>query len=113
MEPELPNGIIVGYRLYYMTEKMTDVQTVKDSSKEIVYMLKNLSELPQLSRIEKLSYCKLCFRAVYKIYNMGKSFHIKTRGQLLRYNRSIDGCVWSRKISHHQLNLPRGQQALH
>lgn len=42
MEPESPNGIITGYRLYYMTKKMTDVQTVKDSSKEIVYMLKNL-----------------------------------------------------------------------
>ena len=49
MEPESPNGIITGYRLYYMTKKMTDVQTVKDSSKEIVYMLKNLSKLPPLS----------------------------------------------------------------
>ena len=48
-EPESPNGIIIGYRLYYMTKKMTDVQTVKDSSKEIVYMLKNLSKLPPLS----------------------------------------------------------------
>ena len=48
MEPEFPNGIITGYRLYYMTKKMTDVQTVKDSSKEIVYMLKNLSKLPPL-----------------------------------------------------------------
>eukprot|EP00092_Neocalanus_flemingeri_P005720 GFUD01006160.1.p1 GENE.GFUD01006160.1~~GFUD01006160.1.p1 ORF type:complete len:1193 (+),score=156.97 GFUD01006160.1:67-3645(+) len=42
MEPESPNGIISGYRLYYMTKKMTDVVTVKDSSKEIIYMLKNL-----------------------------------------------------------------------
>jgi len=42
MEPDSPNGIISGYRLYYNTKKMTDVVTVKDSSKEIVYMLKNL-----------------------------------------------------------------------
>ena len=52
------------------------------------------------------------YRTVYEIYNLGKSFHIKTWGKFFRHNRSIDGCVWSRNISHHQLNLPWGQHAL-
>ena len=35
-------GLISGYRLYYMSKQVTDVVTVKDSSQEIVYQLKNL-----------------------------------------------------------------------
>ena len=35
-------GIILGYRLYFVSKQVTDVVTVKDSSKEIVYQLKNL-----------------------------------------------------------------------
>ena len=41
-EPRQPNGLIAGYRLYYMSKQVTDVVTVKDSSQEIVYQLKNL-----------------------------------------------------------------------
>ena len=52
------------------------------------------------------------YRTVYEVYNLGKSFHIKTRRKFFRHNRSIDGCVWSGNTSHHQLNLPRGQHAL-
>ena len=37
--------MIAGYRLYYMTKKMTDVVTVKDSSDEIIYRLQDLGEL--------------------------------------------------------------------
>ena len=40
--PSSPNGIISGYRLYYMSKQVTDVVTVKDSSKEIIYRLQNL-----------------------------------------------------------------------
>ena len=36
--------MIAGYRLYYMTKKMTDVVTVKDSSDEIIYRLQDLGE---------------------------------------------------------------------
>jgi hypothetical protein len=39
-----PNGVIAGYRLYYMTKKMTDVVTVKDSSNEIIYRLQSLGK---------------------------------------------------------------------
>merc|ERR1719385_398345 len=42
IQPEHPNGVIAGYRLYYMTKKMTDVVTVKDSSDEIIYRLQDL-----------------------------------------------------------------------
>jgi len=42
IQPQLPNGVIAGYRLYYMTKKMTDVVTVKDSSDEIIYRLQDL-----------------------------------------------------------------------
>ena len=41
-----PNGVIAGYRLYYMTKKMTDVVTVKDSSDEIIYRLQDLGNCP-------------------------------------------------------------------
>ena len=120
MEPDSPNGIITGYRLYYMTKKMTDVQTVKDSSKEIVYMLKNLSKLYKVCKQvmhflelkDAMTERSFLCRTVYKVYNLGKSFHIKTRGQLFRHNRSIDRCVWSWKVSHHQLNMPWRQHAL-
>lgn len=44
LQPASPNGLISGYRLYYMTSEVTDVVTVKDSSQEIVFQLKNLSE---------------------------------------------------------------------
>jgi len=43
LQPEHPNGVIAGYRLYFMTKKMTDVVTVKDSSIEIIYRLQNLA----------------------------------------------------------------------
>ena len=38
-------GIILGYRLYFVSKQVTDVVTVKDSSKEIVYQLKNLGNI--------------------------------------------------------------------
>ena len=37
--------MIAGYRLYYMTKKMTAVVTVKDSSDEIIYRLQDRGEL--------------------------------------------------------------------
>ena len=42
--PPIP-GIILGYRLYFVSKQVTDVVTVKDSSKEIVYQLKNLGDI--------------------------------------------------------------------
>ena len=38
-------GIILGYRLYFVSKQVTDVVTVKDSSKEIVYQLKHLGNI--------------------------------------------------------------------
>ena len=112
MAPKSPNGIITGYRLYYMTKKMTDVRTVKDSSKEIVYMLKNLGKV-YIHSSRGLSGVNLksvfLFRTIHKVYNLGESIHIEARGQLLCNYRSIDRCVWTRKVSHHQLNVSRRQ----
>lgn len=49
LQPQHPNGVIAGYRLYYMTKKMTDVVTVKDSSNEIIYRLQNLAPYKKYS----------------------------------------------------------------
>jgi len=49
VQPENPNGVIIGYRLYYMTKKMTDVVTVKDNSQEIIYRLQNLAPYTKYS----------------------------------------------------------------
>ena len=42
--PVSPNGVIAGYRLYYMTKQVTDVVTVKDTAEEVVYRLNSLSK---------------------------------------------------------------------
>lgn len=42
--PVSPNGVIAGYRLYYMTKQVTDVVTVKDTAEEVIYRLLNLSK---------------------------------------------------------------------
>lgn len=42
--PVSPNGVIAGYRLYYMTKQVTDVVTVKDTAEEVIYRLQNLSK---------------------------------------------------------------------
>ena len=56
-------GIILGYRLYFVSKQVTDVVTVKDSSQEIVYQLKNLGIIidsrhyfNKLSKITFLAY---------------------------------------------------------
>ena len=63
-----------------MTKKMTDVQTVKDSSKEIVYMLKNLSKLPPLSWIERCSNWKFFIEPYTKYTIWVKAFTSKHEG---------------------------------
>ena len=42
--PVSPNGVVAGYRLYYMTKQVTDVVTVKDTAEEVIYRLLNLSK---------------------------------------------------------------------
>ncbi len=43
--PSHPNGIIQGYRLYYMHQNFTDVKTVKDARESMEFVLEGLSEL--------------------------------------------------------------------
>ncbi|CAB4058090.1 PTPRG [Lepeophtheirus salmonis] len=41
-EPYAPNGIIQGYRLYYMHQNFTDVRTVRNPSPQMQYLLEGL-----------------------------------------------------------------------
>ena len=41
-EPTNPNGIIQGYRLYFMHQNFTDVRTVRDPQKSMEHLLKGL-----------------------------------------------------------------------
>jgi len=42
--PEEPNGVITGYRLYFMSNNFTDVQTVQATSNHMQYTLESLSQ---------------------------------------------------------------------
>ena len=42
--PMHPNGIIQGYRLYFMHQNFTDVRTVRNPKEQMEYLLENLSK---------------------------------------------------------------------
>ena len=42
-QPTTPNGIVVGYRIYYMHDNFTDVQTVRHTEPNMFHLLKGLS----------------------------------------------------------------------
>ncbi len=43
-EPTTPNGIIAGYRIYYMHDNFTDVKTVRSTEHQMYYALRGLSK---------------------------------------------------------------------
>ena len=43
-EPNFPNGLIQGYRLYYMHKNYTEVVTVREPAEEMGYLLVGLGE---------------------------------------------------------------------
>ena len=43
-EPENPNGVIKGYRIYFMRKNFTDVQTVRSSERQQRFILTDLGE---------------------------------------------------------------------
>ena len=43
-EPTEPNGIVAGYRIYYMHDNFTDVQTVRSTNPTMFYTLTGLSK---------------------------------------------------------------------
>ena len=43
-QPTTPNGIVVGYRIYYMHDNFTDVQTVRHTEPNMFHLLKGLSK---------------------------------------------------------------------
>ena len=43
-QPTTPNGIIVGYRIYYMHDNFTDVQTVRHTEAHMSHVLRGLSK---------------------------------------------------------------------
>ena len=44
--PEKPNGVIQGYRMYFMHQNFTDVRTVRDPQQKMDYHLTGLSKFP-------------------------------------------------------------------
>ena len=42
--PKFPNGLIQGYRLYYMHKNYTDVRTVREPAQDMEYLLEDLGE---------------------------------------------------------------------
>ena len=56
LEPTTPNGLIAGYRIYYMHDNYTDVQTVRSTNPDMSYVLQRLSKT---SKRLKLSIDKL------------------------------------------------------
>ena len=43
-QPNFPNGLIQGYRLYYMHKNYTEVVTVREPAEEMGYLLVGLGE---------------------------------------------------------------------
>jgi hypothetical protein len=43
-EPENPNGVIKGYRIYFMRKNFTDVQTVRNGEKFQKFILTDLGK---------------------------------------------------------------------
>ena len=43
-EPSQPNGLIQGYRLYFMHDNFTDVRTIKEANKHMEYKLQGLGK---------------------------------------------------------------------
>ena len=42
--PSTPNGLIAGYRIYYMHDNFTDVETVRSTNPSMFYVLRGLSK---------------------------------------------------------------------
>ncbi len=42
--PKKPNGIIQGYRMYFMQQNFTDVETVRDPQEKMEFYLTGLCE---------------------------------------------------------------------
>jgi hypothetical protein len=43
-QPTTPNGLVAGYRIYYMHDNFTDVKTVRSNNPSMFYVLQGLSE---------------------------------------------------------------------
>ena len=43
--PTHPNGVIQGYRMYFMRQNFTDVRTVREPKAAMQYMLQGLGEM--------------------------------------------------------------------
>lgn len=46
-QPTTPNGVIAGYRVYYMHDNFTDVQTVRSTNRVMQYLLRRLKSFTQ------------------------------------------------------------------
>lgn len=43
-QPTTPNGLVAGYRIYYMSGNYTDVMTVRSTNPSMFYVLRGLSK---------------------------------------------------------------------
>ena len=98
MEPvQHPNGVIIGYRLYNKTKKMSDVVTVKDNSQEIIYRLQNLGLSSSISS-ESVLTCYCYYSPVHQVQHLGQGLHQQTRGRLLGHIGDTHRRVWAWQV---------------
>lgn len=79
-EPENPNGVIKGYRIYFMRKNFTDVQTVRSGDKVQKFILTDLGMLTlHLANctIELIHLFLIC-RTIHGVQTLAQSFYMET-----------------------------------
>jgi len=77
-QPSHPNGIIQGYRLYYMQSNFTDVKTVRDPQENMNFLLEGLSNIRGLETHQCLHIFH--FRPLHALQDLAEGLHLEERG---------------------------------
>ena len=79
--PEKPNGVIQGYRMYFMHQNFTDVRTVRDPQQKMDYHLTGLSKFSPLQtcHVAKVTQLNLkpLHRALHQVQDLAEGFHLE------------------------------------
>lgn len=106
-EPENPNGLIKGYRIYFMRKNFTDVQTVRNGEKFQKFILTDLGKLTWMlvQQSDNFIICDPLYRILHGIQTLAESFYLETRGWTIWTNYCSDWCSWTKCSSYCQPNL--------
>ena len=75
--PEKPNGVIQGYRMYFMHQNFTDVRTVRDPQQKMDYHLTGLSKFPFYCNTRKVNEPTLYYRALHKVQDLAEGVYVE------------------------------------